>query len=103
MATSQRLVTAQAVTGATNFFPDIRTFEFITGSFQVAFTGSGAATVTLEGRSDSNAPWVVLNTYTQATLSPVDFVNWLPQMRVNVTAISGGETVDAWAVYTPSN
>lgn len=98
MAVAQKILNAVTTTGAVAFSPNLQTGnpEYNAGNVQVAITGT--ANVTLEGRSDSSAPWQVLKTY---TASGVDYINWLPQMQFNVNSITPG-SVSAWAMFSPA-
>lgn len=60
--------------------------------YQVQITGT--ASVNIEGRAASDAPWVVLATVTE---TGSDAVNALPHMRANVTAATGA-TISVWLV-----
>lgn len=57
-----------------------------TGVFQVKI---GVATVALEGRFNGNHDWETINTYTSST---VENVTIMPEMRVNITEYTSGNT-----------
>ena len=50
----------------------------------------GTATVTIQGRMDDTMPWLTIQSY---TASGADEVATFPEMRGNVSAVSGHVTV----------
>lgn len=83
-----RLVNAASATGATSAVTYPRVLDR-TGIFQAEISSS--ATVKLQGRVDSNAPWVDI---VSLTSSDAKVVALFPSMRVSYTVVSG--TVSAW-------
>jgi len=64
-----------------------------TALWQVSISG-GTATVSLEGRAAPDAPWIQLGL---SSANSVGAFNCLPEVRANITAISGA-TVNVWLV-----
>lgn len=70
------------------------------GGTHVGNLQGGTFTVRVEGRMADDAPWAIVETFTNADLSGQDGAVKthviLPQMRANVTAITGGAEVSVY-------
>lgn len=94
--TKKMIDAATAVETSDAIYPQRRQDE--TGKIQVEITG-GSATVKVQGRSDSNAPWATILTLTESDMGDNDTVysviELTPHMRVDLATISGA-TVNVW-------
>lgn len=86
---TRKILNAVTATGAGAEFTPNRNLK--EGFVQVQITGT-SATILIEGRIDSTAPWATLATI---NANGITAVNLLPFMRANVSAINAA-TVNAW-------